>query len=184
MFKRFSVFVFIFVVLFLSGFAWGLSCPEDLLPGDVDGSLVMKENLIPPNRYYFNVNAAELNQVLLNLGTNSIHAIEEKEEVNSTDFIRIFTTQPEEEEKRDTHIMINFQDSGKGIEEANLQKIYMPFFTTKAGLGKNKVQGRGLGLSMVYNIITSKFKGSIEVESVVDQGTTFHITLPLHINRE
>ena len=38
MFKRFSVFVFIFVVLFLSGFAWGLSCPEDLLPGDVDGN--------------------------------------------------------------------------------------------------------------------------------------------------
>ena len=145
-------------------------------------SIILKENLIPANKYFVNVNAAELNQVLLNLGTNAIHAIEEKSEVNATDFIRIFTSQPREKEKRDahTHIVMNFLDSGIGIDEENLQKIFMPFFTTKTGMGTNGVKGRGLGLSMVFNIITKKFKGFIEVESVVNQGTIFKITLPLH----
>ena len=143
-------------------------------------SIILKENLIPANKYFINVNAAELNQVLLNLGTNAIHAIEEKSEVNASDFIRIFISQSREKEKRDSHIVMNFLDSGRGIEEANLQKIFMPFFTTKTGLGTNGVKGRGLGLSMVFNIITKKFKGFIEVESVVNQGTIFKITLPLH----
>ena len=146
--------------------------------------VIMKENLIPANTYFLNVNAAELNQVLLNLGTNAIHAIEEKDEVKSTDFIRIFISKPREREKQDTHIIMNFLDSGKGIDEANLQKIFMPFFTTKIGLGNNSIKGRGLGLSMVFNIITKKFKGSIEVESVINQGTIFHITLPLYSKKD
>ena len=70
-------------------------------------------------------------------------------------------------------------DSGKGIMEKNLKQMFIPFFTTKTGSGPRKLKGRGLGLSMVYNIITNKFEGSINVESIVDHGTVFYITLPL-----
>ena len=141
--------------------------------------LIQKENLIPKNRYFIKGNPTEFNQVLLNLGTNSIYAIEEKKNGATTlDFIKIDVTFPEGEQK-DSHITVNFMDSGKGIMEKNLKQMFIPFFTTKTGSGPRKLKGRGLGLSMVYNIITNKFEGSINVESIVDHGTVFYITLPL-----
>ncbi|MHA1560997.1 MAG: PAS domain-containing protein, partial [Promethearchaeota archaeon] len=141
--------------------------------------LIQKENSIPKNRYFIKGNPVEFNQVLLNLGTNSIHAIEEKKNGATTlDFIKVDVSFPEGEQEN-THIVVNFMDSGKGITDNNLKQIFIPFFTTKLGSGKNKVKGRGLGLSMVYNIITNKFDGSINVESRVDHGTVFYITLPI-----
>ncbi|MHA1561679.1 MAG: sensor histidine kinase, partial [Promethearchaeota archaeon] len=141
--------------------------------------LIQKENSIPKNRYFIKGNPVEFNQVLLNLGTNSIHAIEDKKNGATTlDFIKVDVSYPEGEQKN-SHIIVNFMDSGKGITDKNMKQMFIPFFTTKLGNGKNKVKGRGLGLSMVYNIITNKFEGSINVESRVDHGTVFYITLPL-----
>ncbi len=141
--------------------------------------LIQKENLIPKNQYFIKGNPVEFNQVLLNLGTNSIHAIEEKKNGATTlDFIKVDVSIPEGEQA-DSHIVVNFMDSGLGITDKNLKQIFIPFFTTKMGTGLKKVKGRGLGLSMVYNIITNKFEGSINVESQVDHGTIFYITLPL-----
>jgi PAS domain S-box-containing protein len=141
--------------------------------------LIQKENSIPKNRYFIKGNPVEFNQVLLNLGTNSIHAIEEKKNGATTlDFIKVDVSIPEGEQEN-SHIVVNFIDSGRGITDKNLKQMFIPFFTTKLGSGRNKVKGRGLGLSMVYNIITNKFEGSINVESRVDHGTVFYITLPL-----
>jgi len=71
-------------------------------------------------------------------------------------------------------IRIQFSDNGSGIHFDNLGKIFDPFFTTKLGFG-----GNGLGLSISYNIVKSILRGDITVDSVVGQGTTFCIELPL-----
>ena len=72
----------------------------------------------------------------------------------------------------DEMIKIAFEDTGCGIPEANLSKIFTPFFTTKP-IGR----GTGLGLAIVYGII-KMHRGQIYVESEVGVGSTFTITLP------
>ena len=69
------------------------------------------------------------------------------------------------------NIKIEISDSGHGITQDNLKKMFDPFFTTKH-------TGTGLGLAITHSIIDSH-KGTIEVKSVLDKGTTFVITLPV-----
>ncbi len=69
-------------------------------------------------------------------------------------------------------ILIRVSDTGKGIPKESLSHIFEPFFTTK-----KDCSGAGLGLSVVYGIIRD-YKGSIKVDSVLGQGTTFTIRLP------
>ena len=70
-------------------------------------------------------------------------------------------------------VELAIKDTGCGIPQANMQRIFDPFFTSKE-VGK----GTGLGLSVSYGIIKAH-GGEIKVESVVGQGTTFHILLPM-----
>ncbi|MBI3609952.1 MAG: GAF domain-containing protein [Nitrospirae bacterium] len=72
----------------------------------------------------------------------------------------------------DRVIEIRFKDTGEGIAKEHLPKIFDPFFTTKEGLGT------GLGLAVSYGII-ERHSGRIEVESVIGEGTTFVIKLPV-----
>ena len=69
-------------------------------------------------------------------------------------------------------VEVTMSDTGEGISELNLQKIFDPFFTTKEA-GK----GTGLGLWVSLGIIKN-FGGDIRVESELDRGTTFIVTLP------
>ena len=64
-------------------------------------------------------------------------------------------------------------DNGCGIPQENIEKIFEPFFTTKSGSG-----GTGLGLSITYGLV-KEIGGTIDIESAVEKGTTFVITLPL-----
>ncbi len=80
--------------------------------------------------------------------------------------------------RQENTVIITFTDTGCGILSDNLPHIFDPFFTTKP-TGK----GTGLGLSVSYGIIQDH-GGNIEVESKVDQGTTFIITLPIKDNRK
>ncbi len=73
-------------------------------------------------------------------------------------------------------VVIKFSDNGKGISVENLEKVFLPFFTTKT-----KDQGTGLGLSISRRII-NQHKGNIQVYSEIDKGTTFIITLPTRKN--
>jgi len=105
---------------------------------------------------------SEMQQILLNLINNSVDAMEKKGgELTLTTY------------SEGDVIEIKVSDNGPGIPEANLSRIFEPFFTTKP-VGK----GTGLGLSICYGII-QKMEGQIEVESVIDSGTTFHIRLPV-----
>ncbi|MFA7292558.1 MAG: PAS domain S-box protein [Rhodocyclaceae bacterium] len=65
-------------------------------------------------------------------------------------------------------------DDGIGIAEEDLRRIFDPFFTTKLGKG-----GSGLGLHIVYNIVSRILGGKISVESRLGAGTTFMLTMPL-----
>lgn len=77
-------------------------------------------------------------------------------------------------QKKGDKVIIKIQDNGPGIPEEHQKKIFEPFFTTK-GAGS----GTGLGLSLSYDIVTKVHKGSIDVDSTVNEGTTFTIELPI-----
>ncbi len=102
----------------------------------------------------------KLQQVLMNLLLNARDAMPTGGE------LCIETTQS----NGDSTLQVS--DTGMGIKETDLDKVYDPFFTTK-GIGK----GTGLGLSVSYGII-QEHRGTIAVESDPDTGTTFRITLP------
>jgi two-component system NtrC family sensor kinase len=104
---------------------------------------------------------SQLNQVFLNLLVNSAQAIQGR----GTITIRTC--------REGDQACLIFSDSGRGIPPDVLPRIFDPFFTTKA-VGS----GTGLGLSLAYGIV-QKHKGSIEVVSEVDKGTTFTIRLPI-----
>jgi two-component system, NtrC family, sensor kinase len=76
------------------------------------------------------------------------------------------------------NILVSISDTGSGIPGENLPKLFEPFFTTKV-----KDKGTGLGLAIVCDIVR-KHKGDIKVESVVNQGTTFTIEIPIVKERE
>ncbi|MEG4202415.1 ATP-binding sensor histidine kinase [Microcoleus sp. Pol7_A1] len=74
-------------------------------------------------------------------------------------------------------LRFEYSDDGQGIPPENLSKIFEPFFTTKRGQG-----GSGLGLHIVYNLVTQKLLGEIECKSEVGVGTKFIIKLPVQID--
>jgi signal transduction histidine kinase len=76
-------------------------------------------------------------------------------------------------EQKPGAIQISFKDDGPGITSENMQKLFQPFFTTRA-LGK----GTGLGLSVCHGIVT-EHKGRIWAESQSGNGATFFVELPL-----
>jgi signal transduction histidine kinase len=78
------------------------------------------------------------------------------------------------EKTGDDSAAILFQDWGRGISPDHLKKIFDPFFTTKMGEG-----GSGLGMNLVYNIVTSILGGSINVTSELGQGTQVRICIPV-----
>ena len=71
------------------------------------------------------------------------------------------------------NVSIQVHDNGKGIPASDIEHIFDPFFTTKLGQG-----GSGLGLNIVYNIVTATLGGDVTVSSPCGQGTTFTIVLP------
>jgi signal transduction histidine kinase len=117
--------------------------------------------------------AGELNQVILNLLVNAAHAVSDVVG-QSGDKGRI-TIQATSD---NTHAEIRLTDTGTGIPEKARAKVFEPFFTTKE-VGK----GTGQGLSMAYNCIVKRHRGSIGFETELGVGTTFIIRLPLDAPR-
>jgi len=106
----------------------------------------------------------EINQVILNIIINAVHAINSS---NMHGTIRIATYE------NDGSVVLEVEDSGVGIPKENLLKIFDPFYTTKR-VG----EGTGLGLSIAYDIIVNKHKGKIDVRSEIGKGTTFILQIP------
>jgi len=104
-------------------------------------------------------------QIITQLLSNSvIHGYEDKKE--GTISINIF--------KENNALKLVYKDDGKGITQNNLPNIFEPFFTTNREYGNI-----GLGLNIIYNIITSNLQGSIECQSSANNGTIFNISIPL-----
>jgi NO-binding membrane sensor protein with MHYT domain/nitrogen-specific signal transduction histidine kinase len=74
---------------------------------------------------------------------------------------------------RDDNVHLRYSDDGKGVTPDVQQKIFDPFFTTRRGDG-----GSGLGMHILYNLITQKLSGTVTCESTPGQGVTFDITIP------
>ncbi|MDZ7937905.1 MAG: ATP-binding protein [Rhodoferax sp.] len=72
-------------------------------------------------------------------------------------------------------VSVTVRDYGRGIPKASLGKVFDPFFTTRLGQG-----GSGLGLSIVYGMVTRTLGGRISVQSEFGQGSCFTVDLPLH----
>lgn len=124
-----------------------------------------KINIICKNKIIISSYPGAISQIITNLVMNSIsHAFKNKEE-------GIINIHLEQDMKR---IHISYSDNGIGIKKEYLAQIYDPFFTTAREEG-----GSGLGLNILYNIVTSKLKGSIKCNSMVDVGTEFKITFIL-----
>jgi len=116
--------------------------------------------ILAPDLPEITADPSQLNQVLINLVVNSIQAMPKG------GALTVQTVAGPE------HVSLVVEDSGVGMSEEQVKKIFIPFYTTKE-IG----QGTGLGLPVVHGIVTSH-NGSIKVDSKVGQGTRFEIRLP------
>ena len=112
---------------------------------------------VEPVNLAFNIDKELIDQVLINIMQNAVHALDENTEEKHI-IVRAFVN----EYKRP---VISIRDNGSGIDEEALSKIFIPFFTTKK-------QGSGIGLSLSKQIMR-KHGGSITVKSVLNEGTEF-----------
>lgn len=76
---------------------------------------------------------------------------------------------------KNTILEIAVSDNGIGVKEANLRKLFTPFFTTKV----SSRRGTGLGLYVIKKIIEEFHQGKIRIESEYQKGTSFIIELPI-----
>ena len=118
----------------------------------------------------------QIHQILMNLCTNSVHAIDNQGGILEVTLDDVFL-EPKVGDRYSNlqgglHVQLTVKDSGHGIDPAIMERIFDPFFTTKkAGVGT------GLGLAVVHGIVKSH-GGVIEVESERGKGTTFKVLLP------
>ena len=120
---------------------------------------------------------AQINQILINLCTNAVHAMHDDGGVLKVGLINKYIDWDEVLKYPDLtpgdHIILSVSDTGHGIDPQIKDRIFDPYFTTKE-LGK----GTGMGLAVVMGIVKNH-DGAITVESEPDQGATFQILLPV-----
>ena len=108
-----------------------------------------------------------VNQILINLIMNSlIHAFEHIEHGTITITVRVELNR----------CFINYRDNGAGVPEHIKKRIFDPFVTTKRGEG-----GSGLGMHLVYNLVTQALNGKISLESTLGNGVDIQIDFPVII---
>jgi len=147
----------------------------ELVRAALPGSIVMRAT-IPGVPVIATGDATRLHQIVMNLCSNAIHAMTgggtlhvavTALEIHAERALSHGTLRP------GRYARVSIEDGGCGMDKATLARIFEPFFTTKeAG------RGTGLGLALVYAIVTD-FGGVIDVKSAPDQGSTFAIYLPL-----
>ncbi|HZO00653.1 MAG TPA: PAS domain S-box protein [Burkholderiales bacterium] len=146
----------------------------ELVRGSLPPGIELKVQL-PDEAVYVVGDATQLHQVTMNLCTNACHAMP------SGGVLRITLDEQSIEAERTlahatlhtgSYARLTVEDTGSGMDEATLARIFEPFFTTKE-VGK----GTGLGLALVYGIVTDS-GGAIDVASAPGRGSTFAIYLP------
>ncbi len=123
-----------------------------------------------------NADPTQIHQILINLCTNAAHAMDEDGGTLTIHLSEIELDDPTPLEFQDIgpgkYVQLTITDTGTGIEDSIIDKIFDPYFTTKE-VGK----GSGMGLAVVHGIVKS-YNGSINVYSEPLKGTTFKILFP------
>jgi PAS domain S-box-containing protein len=120
----------------------------------------------PPEDIVLAIDAAQIEDAVLNLIINAIEAIEDEGQVT----VNMRSADSESEDETYEEAIIEITDNGHGISEPDLERIFHPFFTTTKG-------GTGLGLPAVRRILRAH-GGRVEARSTLGEGSTFTIYLP------
>jgi PAS domain S-box-containing protein len=148
-----------------------------LLRSSLPTTIQLKENIASSTGLIL-ADPSQIHQVLMNLCTNAKHAIGDEGGTLTVSLSEVCVSELEPiidcpQLEHGTYLDFEVRDTGCGMDRLIQEKIFDPFFTTKK-IG----QGTGLGLSVVHGII-KQHKGEITVVSEPEQGTTFHIYLPV-----
>lgn len=146
----------------------------DLLSHTIPASIKIKTDI--RTSAHVLADPVEIQQVVMNIVTNSYHAMRYEggtifialEEVPGAEVGRAVS----EADTDLDYLCLTVNDTGTGIPQEMLERIFDPYFSTKAA-----GEGTGLGLSIVHGIVTGT-DGYIKIDSVVNQGTTFRVFLP------
>lgn len=118
----------------------------------------------------------QLHQIIMNLCTNAYHAMRETGGVLGVSLAKITIENDNEgvspELARGNYVVIEVSDTGCGMDDTTLARVFEPYFTTKT-----KGEGTGLGLSVVHGIVES-YQGQITVHSEPGKGASFRVYLP------
>ncbi|HLH56949.1 MAG TPA: ATP-binding protein [Verrucomicrobiae bacterium] len=118
-------------------------------------------------------NESELREAMTNIVLNGVDALPRGGKIVISGRAVTVPGQSGDEQTNRTHIVLEFNDNGVGMDEATRQRCLEPFFSTKRQRG-----GSGLGLAMVYGAM-ERHGGHIEIQSELDKGTTIRLILPV-----
>jgi PAS domain S-box-containing protein len=148
-----------------------------LIRSSIPANIEIKYNQAPVD-YHILGNETQINQLLINLCSNAVHAISgengwikvslSNERVQEVRHLRQMQLKP------GRYVKMTVIDNGQGMDQLTMEKIFEPYFTTKE-VGK----GSGIGLAIVHGIV-QRHHGAIDVSSRQQAGTRFTIWLPIH----
>ena len=145
-----------------------------LLRATLPAGVELRQDL-PEAPLYVHADATQLQQVLMNLCTNAWHALDDKAGrivigLEAVDIDALDARARGLDTGAYAHLWV--KDTGSGMDAGTLERVFEPFFTTKS-----TGQGTGLGLSVVHGIVAAHH-GSITVDTLLGEGSTFHVLLP------
>lgn len=145
----------------------------DLLSSTIPASIEINKNIEPG--LWINADETQFQQTLLNLFSNATHAMNDHGIITLVLEKQVFSQgdlATPHEKFSDHCAYLSINDNGTGMSAEVLERIFDPFFTTK------QQKGTGMGLSVVRGIVENHH-GTIEVESAINMGSTFHIYFPI-----
>ncbi|MBN1581511.1 MAG: response regulator, partial [Anaerolineae bacterium] len=120
--------------------------------------------------WYIEADSAQMSEVVFNLFTNAVEAIESSGRIDIATGNRVVNEGEVADLEPGRYVCLSVRDTGRGMSEEAQSRLFEPFFTTK-------FQGRGMGLAAAYGIVTNH-GGHIRVESEKGCGATFEVYLP------
>lgn len=146
-----------------------------LLRVSIPATIEIRKNLSPQPMTILS-DATQIQQVLINLCTNAAHAMAANGGTLTVSLDKLVLDRASAVEHHldaGDYACMTIEDNGSGIEPANLDRIFDPYFTTKPAH-----LGTGMGLAMVHGIVT-KYGGAVTVDSRLGRGSRFSVFLPL-----